>query len=62
MLLVRQRVLHGEDAAPRLPVQHEVTAVQVKRLADLLNLVDKAVKLPQRRVVRLVLCPEPSWS
>ena len=57
VLLVRQGVLHGQDAAPRLAVEHEVLAVQAQRLADLLHLVDEAVKLPQRRLVGLVAEP-----
>ena len=49
-----QRVLDGQQPAPRLPVEHEVVPVQPERLADLLHLVDEAVQLPQRRLVRLV--------
>jgi hypothetical protein len=57
VLLVRQGVLHGQDPAPRLPVQHEVPAVQAQGLPDLLDLVDEAIKLPQRRIVGLVADP-----
>lgn len=54
MLLVVHRVLHGEEPAPRLPEQHEVAAVQVQRLADLLDLVDEPGEVPQRRLVGLI--------
>ena len=36
VLLVMYGVLHREDPAPRLPEQHEVTAVQTQRLANLM--------------------------
>ena len=54
MLLVLQRVLGREDAAPGVPEQEEVLPVQPQRLADLLHLVDEARQLPQVRLVRLV--------
>ena len=54
VLLVMDGVLHRQDPAPRLPEQHEVAAVEVERLADLLDLVDEPGEVPQRRVVGLV--------
>ena len=54
VLLVVQRVLDGQQPAPRLPVQHESGPVEPERPADLLHLVDEAVQVPQRRLLRLV--------
>ena len=54
MLLVPQRVLDREHAAPGVPEQEEVVPVQPQRLADLLDLVHEARQLPQLRLVRLV--------
>ena len=41
MLLVRERVLEGENAAPRVAEQIEVGAIEVERLADLFELFDE---------------------
>ncbi len=49
-----QRVLHGEQAAPRLSQQHEVGAVEAEGDSNLLDFVDEPVEVPQRRVVGLV--------
>ena len=54
VLLVAQGVLDGQDPAPGVAVEHEVVPVQPERPADLLDLVDEPVELPQRRLVRLV--------
>src|SRR5580704_9071879 len=49
-----QRVLDGQDTAPRMAEQDEVVPIEPERLADLLHLVDEAVEVPQRRLVRLI--------
>jgi hypothetical protein len=54
VLLVRQRVLHRQHPAPRLPDHHEVVRVEPEREAHLLDLADEPVDRPQRRVVGLV--------
>jgi hypothetical protein len=51
---VGQGVLHGQDAAPRLAVEDEVVGTQPQRGPHLLDLVDEAGNLPQRRLVGLV--------
>jgi hypothetical protein len=51
---VGQRVLHGEDPAPRLAVEHEAVPLQAEGPPHLFDLIDEAVKLPQRVVVRPV--------
>ena len=53
--LVLQRVLDGEQAAPRLSEQVEVVLVEAERLPHLLDLVDEARQLQQSSgIVRLV--------
>src|SRR5437762_10664683 len=59
MLLIVQRVLDGQQAAPRVAVEDEVAGVQPERPADLLHLIDEAAHLPQRRLVRLVAEARP---
>ena len=54
MLLVLERVLDRQRAAPGLPEQVEVGAIEAERLAHLLHLVDEAWDLPQIRVVGLI--------
>ena len=49
-----QGVLDREHPAPRLAEEDEVVPVQPEREADLLDLVDEAVQVPQGRIVRLV--------
>ena len=46
VLLVVQRVLDGQDAAPGVAEQDEVVPIQPERLTDLLHLIDEAVQVP----------------
>ena len=59
VLLVGQGVLHGQDAAPGLAVEDEVAGVHAEGLADLLDLADEPVQVPQRRLLGLVAEPGP---
>ena len=59
MLLVRERVLDGQEAAPRVAEQVEVAAVEAERLADLLHFLDEARHLPQRFLRRLIAVIRP---
>jgi hypothetical protein len=49
-----RRVFHRQQAAPRLAEQVEVAGVEAERLAHLLDLVDEAGDIEERRVVGLV--------
>ena len=48
VLLVLERVLHGQDPAPGVAEQVEVVLAEPERLADLLDLLDEARRSPQR--------------
>jgi hypothetical protein len=50
----RDQAIASREAAPRLPEQHEVAAVEPQCLTDLLNLIDEASEVPQRRLVGLI--------
>ncbi len=52
MLWVFQGVFHGEDAAPGVPVEHEVIEPQADTY--LLDFLRVALEGPQGRVVRLI--------
>jgi DNA-binding transcriptional ArsR family regulator len=54
VLLMVECVLHCQDPAPRLAEQDEVRPIQAERQADLLDLVDEPIELPQVRLVRLI--------
>src|SRR5262249_58738654 len=54
ILLIPERVLEREQAAPRVSEQVEVAPVQPERLANLLHFIDEAGQLPEARLVRLV--------
>ncbi len=54
VLLVLQRVLDGEDAAPRMAQEEEVVSAQPQREPHLLDLVDEPVEVPQIGVIGLV--------
>ena len=55
VLLILQRVLDGEDAAPGMPEQEEVVAIQPERDPHLLHFLDVVVDAEERRhVVGLV--------
>jgi len=62
VLLVTQRVLDRQDAAPGMAEQEEAAGIEPESLAHLLELVDEPVDLPERGVVRLVAEGRPSWS
>ncbi len=54
MLLVFQRILDGQNPAPRVPEEVEVLLVEPERLPDLLDFFDEAGRVPQLGRVRLV--------
>jgi hypothetical protein len=54
MPLVFQRVLDGEQPAPRLSEQIEILLIDLQRGPDLLHLLDEAREIPQIRFVRLI--------
>jgi hypothetical protein len=47
-------ILHREQTAPGLAEQHEVGLIESESPADLLDLIDEPVSLPQRRVGGMV--------
>ncbi len=54
VLLVRESVLDGQQAAPGLAVEEEVVGIESQSSPHLLDFVDKALDGPQIRIVRLI--------
>jgi hypothetical protein len=52
LLLVSQRILDGQQTAPRLAIQDEVLAIETERASDLFDLVDESVDRPKLGIVR----------
>src|ERR1700678_4765550 len=49
-----QRVLGGQEPAPRVAEQEEAVRTEAQRRLNLIDLVDEPLEIPQRKVIRLV--------
>ena len=56
---IAKRIFHSQDATPRVAEQEEVGVVQAQGNSHLLDLIDEAVEIPQRRVGGLVTSVRP---
>ena len=52
-------VLHGQDPAPGVSQEDEVTGPEAQGATDWIDLINEALEVPQRRITRIVTATRP---